>query len=91
MENFLHTLETNHLLHAGVIGILTSLVLKNKTDKNVLVGLGVGGGLYWYMSNYGHSMPCMFNCQDKGPHSHLDHPTVYNNPKDLLSTYSASY
>ena len=89
MDNILHTLETNHLLHSVGIGVITTMVLKNRTDKNVLIGLGVSGGLYWYMTNYGHSMPCMYDCHHSDNTDYTN--TVYNNPRELMNSYSATY
>lgn len=87
MENFFKSLESNHLVHAVGAGVLTSMVLKNRTDKNMLIGLGVGGGLYWYMTNYGHSMPSYHHHSDNTDYSN----TVYNNPRELMNSYSATY
>jgi len=77
----LDNLKKNHALHGLGIGVLTTMVLKNRTENAVMIGAGVGLGLYYYMSQYGHNLP-MF--------SEETNTTVYNNPSELMNTFSAT-
>ena len=73
----LDNLKKNHALHGLGIGVLTTMVLKNRTENAVMIGAGVGLGLYYYMSQYGHNLPTFS-------------ATVYNNPSELMNTFSAT-
>ena len=75
------SLKSNHLLHAVGIGLVTAYASKNK-----VLGTGVGLGLYYYMTQYGH---CISGCPLKN-HSKEVNETVYNNPRELMNTYSAT-
>lgn len=62
MEGF----KNNHLLHAGIIGVLGSYVMPNSIPKPVSI-IGIGGASYWYMKKYGHGLPG----SKVEPHKHL--------------------
>ena len=79
------SLKSNHLLHAVGIGLVTAYASKNK-----VLGTGVGLGLYYYMSQYGHGFGhCISGCPLQN-HSKEVNETVYNNPRELMNTYSAT-
>ena len=74
------SLKSNHLVHAVGIGIVTAYVSKNR-----LLGAGVGLSLYYYMSQYGHSLG-----NTSQNHTKEVNETIYNNPRELMNTYSAT-
>ena len=76
----LESLKSNYLLHALGIGIVTAYVSKNR-----LLGAGVGLSLYYYMSQYGHSLG-----NTSQNHTKEVNETIYNNPRELMNTYSAT-
>ena len=78
------SIKSNHALHAVAVGILTTILLKNKTDKSLAVGTMTGLALYLYMSNFGHSLPMSSDHMDGA------NTTVYKNQSGLLNTYSAT-
>ena len=83
------SLKSNHLLHAVGIGLVTAYASKNK-----VLGTGVGLGLYYYMTQYGHGFGhgfghCISGCPLQN-HSKEVNETVYNNPRELMNTYSAT-
>jgi hypothetical protein len=52
-------IKNNHALHALGIGVLTSIALRGRTDKNLHVGGALAIGSYWYMATYGHTAPVL--------------------------------
>ena len=68
------SIKSNHALHAVAVGILTTILLKNKTEKSLVVGTMTGLALYLYMSNFGHSLPMSSDHMDRANN------TVYKNP-----------
>jgi len=57
MESFsLESLKNNHLLHASLAGVITSIALRNNPN-NKLIGLSVATGAYYWMYYYGHTLP----------------------------------
>ena len=80
------SIKSNHALHAVAVGILTTILLKNKTEKSLVVGTMTGLALYLYMSNFGHSLPMSSDHMDGCETNN----TVYKNPSGLLNTYSAT-
>ncbi len=49
----------NHKLHAPLIGGVSYLLMKDKTDKAMIYSLGITAVSYWYMSHFGHKMATM--------------------------------
>ena len=82
----LKSLKNNHAIHGLGFGVLTTVALKNRTPNATMIGVGVGLSLYYYMSMYGHALPDFSNRTD----SEETNDTIYNNPRELMSTYSAT-
>ena len=80
----LESLKNNHAIHGLGLGVLTAVALKNRTPNASMIGVGVGLSLYYYMSVHGHELPDFSNRTEE------TNDTVYNNPRELMSTYSAT-
>ena len=49
----------NHKLHAPLIGGVSYLLMKDKTENAMVYSLGITAVSYWYMSHFGHNMATM--------------------------------
>lgn len=48
--SFTESFKTNHGLHGLLVGVGTSLVLRNITNYNTIIGIGAGVGTYYFMT-----------------------------------------